>query len=531
MPARLDILITAPFPLGDVTAQLTFPDQSVRRVVLRSGALQTDLPELPERLRLLHAPAPEGEAPLAAPSEVLRPEQRELRGDLVEAEELFERGIRIPESGTLRLQLIWGVHCHQTVTGPSLASKLGGEVERQAPRFLSAEHVRCAERVGMDESGMRPLAANGKTATFNSKTLLPIGSQRATFGQIIALAGDFYAYLDAASRKNNGSAWPEAPGWVEFLAGDYREPPLVEDSSAVVKDILATFQHELEQLMRGEKLSALPQLVEGNRVTDFPVRRYLALAGMNYCHFGAQPPDGSIQDEVNEAYRSYLYYHRRALAQAEVAGMSLVNQEAKFIEALVIEAFGCHFLTDLFASGHIRVPRRALGERFGIMRGGLGMAHSMHDEDNKLGLWCTTRVPQTPRVVWRAYGDAMLLKPEAEAHLAMIQEAVRRSAAEVFLRYCGVSDVPEAETGEALLPVALAAGTAPRSEDVLPFDLGSPDTEPPNHFPLYALVDSGKPKHPLIARRADDKALYTNSYYEQDGDSARRFSIPLAAKR
>lgn len=38
MPAHLDILITAPSPLGDVIARPTFPDRSVRRVVLRSSA-------------------------------------------------------------------------------------------------------------------------------------------------------------------------------------------------------------------------------------------------------------------------------------------------------------------------------------------------------------------------------------------------------------------------------------------------------------------------------------------------------------
>lgn len=228
---------------------------------------------------------------------------------------------------------------------------------------------------------------------------------------------------------------------------------------------------------------------------------------------------------MNEALISYHYYHYRALAAAEIAGISMVNQQQKFIDALVIEAFGCHFLTDLFASGHMRVPRRALGETFGIMRGGLGMAHGMHDEDNKRGLWVTTRIPQSPRVVWRAFGDAKLFHPEAAPHFGMVQEAVRRSVAEVFARYGGVSEIAAADTAEALLPVPIAAGCTPHIGDVLPFDMGVPGTAPPNHFPMYARCRNPYSGHVTIAERAESADANSNLYHEQDGDESQRYTL------
>lgn len=531
MPVLLHVELSAPFAVGDLCAELKWADGSRQIVVLRDGRGMEAFGTLPNHLRLLHRGAPTGLAPLrvSAAQDTMANSAKSVKGDrytLVEAEELFERGILIPPDGVLRLRLIWGVHCHRTETGPSLVERASGQASDQGQRFLASEHVRCAELVGMDASGMTPLQFSGKVAQFHHQTLLPIGKRRATFGQIIALAGDFYAYLDSASRKNNGAAWPESPGWIEFLAGDYRDPPLLEDESAIVGDILQTFERELALLMRGEAVGTVSELLHDSSSTKFPGRRYLALAGQNYCHFAAHPWDGTIDDPANEALTSYHYYHYRALAAAEMAGMSIVNQEQKFIEALVIEAFGCHFLTDMFASGHLRVPRRALGEQFGIMRGGLGMAHGMHDEDNKRGLWVTTRMPQSPRVVWRAFGDAMLFRPESAHHFGMVQEAVRRSVAEVFARYCGVSDIGSANTAEALLPIPLAAGMAPQVGDVLPFGLGAPDTEPANHFPLYAICTNPHTRKIVMARRVRDDAPSENLYFEQDGDESQHFSLP-----
>jgi hypothetical protein len=71
-------------------------------------------------------------------------------------------------------------------------------------------------------------------------------------------------------------------------------------------------------------------------------------------------------------------------------------------EAIARTAFGLHFLTDSFSSGHMRVPRKDLGER------GALAAKLMHDMDNKYGLW----VEDDFGAVWRAYGDGYLYGSE-----------------------------------------------------------------------------------------------------------------------
>jgi hypothetical protein len=134
----------------------------------------------------------------------------------------------------------------------------------------------------------------------------------------------------------------------------------------------------------------------------------------------------------------------------------------------------------------MRVPRQRLASQFGVLRGSLYMSKKMHDEDNALGLWCThnVRAPGARRVVWRAYGDGHLFDKDAEVHLDIVREAVRRSAAEVYAMYCGI-DIPEYERAEAVIPIPLAPGATP---SLAGDELHAPSTIPPNkanHWPMY----------------------------------------------
>jgi len=67
-------------------------------------------------------------------------------------------------------------------------------------------------------------------------------------------------------------------------------------------------------------------------------------------------------------------------------------------DAIARTAYGMHFMTDAFASGHMRTPRKALGQR------GAFLAKVMHDIDNKVGLWVKDGFGD----VWRAFGDGFL---------------------------------------------------------------------------------------------------------------------------
>ena len=552
MGFTLSISLTAPFSLDELLAECDLEDETIVPLVLVEGQFSGEVPAPPMHLRLVYehpesrptalrstsagAAEPSGSSVSSAQAQggVELPPAKSITA---EAEELFERGIRIPDDGRLVAQLVWGIHCHQTSASPSHVEifnnpRRGGRQQSETTRFLSSEHVACGQLVGKDADGMA-LIIGEQRAPFHAETPLPIGGKQATFGQIVALAGDFYAYLDEEAHKALPSAWPDPPLVVGFLTTDYRRPTLNEDSAENVETIVKTFKREAAQLAAGVRVGAISELFVDGVKTQFPVRRYLALASQNHCHFGAQPPDGSIDDTVNEALALYRYYHQRAVAEAQQAGRSegtAAEKEQRLLRALAVDAFGCHFLTDLFASGHLRVPRRMISERFGVMRGALGMAHAMHDEDNRLGLWCTTRRPQTPRVVWRAFGDGMLTKPVAAPHLTMVREAVRRSAAAVFISYCGKPPASEddAHNAEAILPVALAAGTAPGPEDVLPESGAPTPSGSPNHFPLYALLRSRHGSSAMIvARRVDAKNPHHNLYVEQGKKDSEPFPLMI----
>jgi hypothetical protein len=478
----LDISITAPFHLGDVVARVDMEGGESARVVLRSGRFQGQVPGKPVRIALTTEAAPEGEAPLSPP---LPDEPGDPKGTITSVEELFEHGVGVPDSGNVTLQIQWGTPCHEEALP---------EAAPEGTRFGSWEHIMSARLIGKAADGSR-LSFQQIDADFDEATRFAVGESLLTFGEIISLAGDFYAHLDAAAARELASAWPPVSGMASWIAGDYRTPTLAGDAPSGPKGILAIVSknRDKDQNPAGE----LAGLALDALTADYPARRYLALASQNFCHFGSQ--GGGVNDAVNEALRLYRAYHARALREA-TAARGAVNVARALRAALVVDAFGCHFLTDLFASGHIRVPRRVLGERYGVLIGGLRMCHQMHAEDNRLGLWCTRRIDAIggagagKRVVWRAFGDGMLRRPEAAMHLKQVEEAVRRSVAEVFAAYCG-AQIPENERAEALLPVPLAPGERPSPRDALP-DGTDAHAELENHWPLYWLLSDGR-----VARR------------------------------
>jgi hypothetical protein len=84
--------------------------------------------------------------------------------------------------------------------------------------------------------------------------------------------------------------------------------------------------------------------------------RYLKLADGNYEHFS--PPTvamGAGQKTVHGNNRQqWEYYHRRAIEDAQQEYLRSSATTSPFFErALVINAFGDHFLTDAFSAGHL----------------------------------------------------------------------------------------------------------------------------------------------------------------------------------
>jgi outer membrane protein OmpA-like peptidoglycan-associated protein len=135
-----------------------------------------------------------------------------------------------------------------------------------------------------------------------------------TFGQVLALAGDEFGTQEAlldATKTEEGRAMIRA----------HLERARIPGTAA---SLLPAPTEEQEEKAKGE---------------------YITLAMDNSSHF----VDGGT------AVENWLAKHAEAIDQALEAG--LYRNEAMLNSAYFTEAFGQHFLTDAFSSGHIRVPR------------------------------------------------------------------------------------------------------------------------------------------------------------------------------
>jgi hypothetical protein len=452
--------------VGDLAATVVLDDGSRHDVVLADGRLDREFPARPVQL-LFDSAAPDG-AVVAATADPARAPA----GDAVAitADELFGRPLDVPAGGRIARQVVWDCACHGELHVPGTDG-----------RFNSYEHIQCAFWIGRariaDDADYLEAPVE-----ISYETPLELPGWRMKFGEVICLAGDFFAHFDRESAARFHDAWPPLRGVAGWLAGeDYRADLLFEADRTAVADLLATIHRD-----GTGSTSALGEVFKtaaDTALRQYPARRYLALASQNHCHFGSPDP----ARVPNEALALYRGYHQLACERAAAAG----DDKARWVLAVATEAFACHFLTDLFASGHMRTPRRALGERFGILRGALRMSKAMHDEDNAVGLWCTTRAPAAgPRVVWRAFGDGRLLAPESRRHLLQVQEAVRRSVWEIH-EARAKRDVADGERAEGRIPVPLPPGHAPRPTDVFPDGAAHAAGAAPNHAPLYALLPSG----------------------------------------
>lgn len=484
----LQISIESPLPSERFAAVVETEGGGREPILIEDGWFEGEVSGRALRLKCVF----ESEAG-ARPSTTRRPAEgaRERRERLpVDVMHLFHPGIDVPADGRLDIDVLWLAPCDGV---PDAAP--------EGTRFGSYEHTLCAARIGLTEDG-RELQIGAIRAGFDDKTELDVGGKSLRFGSIIAMAGDFYAHLDDQAARDFAWAWPPMSGITGWLGGDYRAMTLVGDSQSSVEGL----HDHIHREATGSQVGALATAIDAAE-SKHPMRRYLALASQNICHFACQ--NAGYSQVGNPALALYRAYHRRAVEEARRAGEA--GDRTALHAALVVDAFGCHFLTDLFASGHIRTPRDVLGQRFGITIGALVMSKRIHDEDNRDGLWVTTMNPAEgerrtgaagTRVVWRAYGDDALESPNAKVHLAQIQESVRRSTAEVFGAYCAAHDgvePPALPRAEDLVPAPLPPGEGPGPGDVSPDGGAFPDL-PANHPPMYKILDDGRVAQRVLGR-------------------------------
>ncbi|MDR2307165.1 MAG: hypothetical protein LBE53_08220 [Paucimonas sp.] len=341
---------------------------------------------------------------------------------VADLDQLFEpQGVALPGPDS---HLVLVMHGHHTIKYHRLAVPANaGKPTGRGPElyFEGAEHT----AIG-DNTLLRFVAGQPGIPAHQAPLPLPNGLTL-TYGQVIALGGDFYGLperpiADGANEAERIARFAQA---FDSLA---RLPA----AKAEAEQILAVMQEEVgaanQAIKDGrqphEAYDALGDSLSGrwNRITGggsfasdfFPLGRYLKLAASNWDHFGRW------------ALLAYQAGHAAALQQAVKARAS--GSERDLQVAYAMNAFADHFLTDLFSAGHLRVPRKALADTVTPSDVGSLISRFMHDEDSQYGL----AVRNAEGEQWRAYGDKRYFDSVDVANRRQVGRAVQRSADEVF---------------------------------------------------------------------------------------------------
>jgi len=261
--------------------------------------------------------------------------------------------------------------------------------------------------------------------------LIIVGTVPIKFKHIVALAGDFYAIAGQAI---------SLPGGTD-------------------EEKTSRFQNAFNTLFKGnpEQIRDVIQEIEGECMAV----RHAALPHHCYCSHMMEKNDAikKIKPDINDllvdnsdhfsvnAEEAYRIGHTLAL---DLAIKAKNDEDLKY--AYAIDAFACHFLTDLFASGHIRNQRGPL-ETF-LKTLGFGqvpivkdipglrtiqnpkklaglLTAAQHEEDGKEGL----NVSNDRGDTWRAYGDGCFFTPPNKQNKEKVEEATQRSVDEIHEAY------------------------------------------------------------------------------------------------
>ena len=282
------------------------------------------------------------------------------------------------------------------------------------------------------------------------------GSKTLTYADIVWLSGD----LMAEPNQSIGlSATPEKTLDTNLAAYDKYQSYLPE----IIRIYNEMTDAIKDQIRTGQKLDlSMKYDLQFNDATGgwggFIVRGlYLDLADANFDHFD------------NQAAKTYFTAHEKAL---KIAASAKSTEDLR--TAYFIDGFGAHFLSDLYASGHIRVPRYEISK---LCRGLLPVslkAKSMHDEDGNSGLNMVDGRGRT----WFAQGDKNYYTYQNAEDRQRVVAALQQSVDQVYAAY--LSKNPSVEANNNVMRQIMPDINATKTKNK--------DEKPP----LYFSSDDGK---------------------------------------
>ena len=284
-------------------------------------------------------------------------------------------------------------------------------------------------------------AANGDNPEKYKVKLKISETVRITAGQIVALAGDFFGVPEEpiwfGVNRDRSKAENDAECKRRFQAAYNTLVQAQQDDVNNLLSLIAIEEQAInEALDRGEKPNIVLESLESSqnkkyanltRYTFFPTpwvnlsSKYMDLAVMNFDHFG------------EEAKIAYGTGHKLAIETVRNIPDSVSAEEKMrlLVLALTQELYACHFFTDLFASGHVRTPRKEIVEhvqniscRIVPKKQGIAglLVKEMHDEDGRLGLMMHSKNQENR--IWEAKGDSCYHEQENRDNADIVCAAV-----------------------------------------------------------------------------------------------------------
>jgi hypothetical protein len=268
----------------------------------------------------------------------------------------------------------------------------------------------------------------------NDTALIERGSTKVKFEHIVALAGDYYGIAGQAISLPSKNADDRIERFIKAFETLEKADP--KELQNIIK--------EIEQEYHAVRHSSLPHHCYGEQLME-----HMEKIGKIKKDFGDLLADNSDHFS-EEAKQAYLAGHTYALQVAREAGREQDPNKklAGFKRACAIDAFACHFLTDLFAAGHIRNERgklelvlnklynssplnRIIPEQLIKLLAGV-LTGAQHEKDGKDGLNVKNAKDEKK---WRAYGDGRFFSPQNEENKKKAHDAVNQSVLEVYHAY------------------------------------------------------------------------------------------------
>lgn len=260
-------------------------------------------------------------------------------------------------------------------------------LERPSKAFSSSEHRYLGD-----------IHVKGLPENF-TKFRFPTGTEL-SFGEIIALSGDYF--------------------------GLYLLPISLGASDAIKQERFMMAYQELK-LCHPDKIYRVTNDITNDEVKQkFLIRdingHVLMLAVHNIDHFG---------DYAMAAFEAgYDVAMQSAVKAASETDPAKRQEQLAYAYSLL--AYACHFLTDRFASGHMRTPRMALDQMFSPELGAL-MTYFQHNEDGDRGLLVESASVESDEVkTWMAYGDGHLFENRNAEFRKRVMDAVQVVADELY---------------------------------------------------------------------------------------------------